>query len=228
MKVNLPEGILKTDNREQSRYGRLIKERVYSVFSEEITRNATAFQIVDINESNSSSIQVPTPPFESITVGQAMNEDEKLWTEAILSELQSLEKTGTFTIIKGNPPINRKLISSKLVLRKKLKSDGTLARCKARIVARGFEQEYGTDYFETFASVIRFNTLRILLAKAAADDLEIEALDVETAFLNPKLEEEIFMEVPQFFHLLHPNVNQDTHHLKLNKSLYGLKQAPLA
>ncbi|KAI1006901.1 hypothetical protein K3495_g1326 [Podosphaera aphanis] len=131
----------KTERR--SRYGRLIKERVYSVFSKEITKNATAFQIVDINESNSSSIQVPTPPFESITVGQAMNEDEKLWTEAILSELQSLEKTGTFTIIKGNPPINRKVISSKLVLRKKLKSDGTLAPRKARIVVvRGFEQEY--------------------------------------------------------------------------------------
>ncbi|KAI0994703.1 hypothetical protein K3495_g13478 [Podosphaera aphanis] len=216
----------KTERR--SRYGRLIKERVYSVFSKEITKNTTAFQIVDINESNSSSIQVPTPPFESITVGQAMNEDEKLWTEAILSELQSLEKIGTFTIIKGNPPINRKVISSKLVLRKKLKSDGTLARRKARIVVRGFEQEYGTDYFETFASVIRFNTLRILLAKAAADELEIEALDVETAFLNPKLEEEIFMEDPQFFQLVHPNVNRDTHHLKLNKSLYGLKQAPLA
>ncbi|KAI0992502.1 hypothetical protein K3495_g15683, partial [Podosphaera aphanis] len=132
----------------RSRYGRLIRDRAYSVFSRDIAVAATSSQIVHINQNDSSSIQVPTPPFESITIEQAMVEDKKLWTEAIFSELKSLEKTGTFTIMKGQLPKARKVISSKTVLRKKLKSDGTLARRKARIVVRGFEQEYGTDYFE--------------------------------------------------------------------------------
>ncbi|KAI1007644.1 hypothetical protein K3495_g589 [Podosphaera aphanis] len=157
-----------------------------------------------------------------------MAEDKKLWIEASFSELTSLEKTGTSTIMKGHLPEGQKVISSKTVLRKKLKFDGALARRKARIVVRDSEQEYGSDYLENFASVVRYNTFRILLAKAAAEDREIEALDVETAFVNPKLEEEIYMGVPQFFELLHPEVNPDTHCLKLNKSLYGLKQAPLA
>ncbi|KAI0992685.1 hypothetical protein K3495_g15500, partial [Podosphaera aphanis] len=99
----------KTERR--SRYGRLIKDKTFSVFSRDIAVAATAQQIVHINSNESSSIQVPTPPFESITVEKAMEEDKERWTEAIRSELRSLEKTGTFTILKGQPPKGRKVIS---------------------------------------------------------------------------------------------------------------------
>ncbi|KAI0994026.1 hypothetical protein K3495_g14157 [Podosphaera aphanis] len=210
----------------KSSYVRPLRKTAKEFFNRFITANAVSAQTVHINEGDSSSIQVPTPPFESITVEQAMHEDPELWKEAIKSELIPLKKTGTYTILSGSPPPGKKLISSKIVLRKKFKRDGTLSRRKARIVIRGFEQEYCIDYFETFASVIRYNTLRILLSKAAVDDLDIEALDVDTAFLNPKLNEEIYMEIPDFFALLHPGINCTKNYLKLNKSLYGLKQAP--
>jgi hypothetical protein len=64
---------------------------------------------------------------------------------------------------------------------------------------KGFEQRYSIDYFETFASVLRYSTLRALLAKAAAEDLEVDQLNVDTAFLNLTLKEEIYIEIPQFF-----------------------------
>lgn len=210
----------------KSKFGRPLRRVAKAVFNHVVTANAISAQAVHINAGESSSIQVPTPPFESITVEQAMHEDPKLWKEAIKSELRSLQATNTYTILTGSPPPGKKIISSKIVLRKKFRSDGSLDRRKARIVVRGFEQQYGIDYFETFASVIRYNTLRILLSKAAVDDLEIEALDVDTAFLNPKLEEEIYMEIPDFFSLQHPGINRKENYLKLNKSLYGLKQAP--
>ncbi|KAI0991135.1 hypothetical protein K3495_g17052, partial [Podosphaera aphanis] len=73
----------KTERR--SRYGRLIKDKTFSVFSRDIAVAATAHQIVHINSNESSSIQVPTPPFESITVEKAMEEDKERWTEAIRS-----------------------------------------------------------------------------------------------------------------------------------------------
>ena len=68
--------------------------------------------------------------------------------------------------------------------------------------------------------------MRTLLAKAAAEDLEVEQMDIETAFLNPTLSEDIYMEIPQHFDLIHPELKDKQAYLKLNKSLYRLKQAP--
>jgi hypothetical protein len=74
---------------------------------------------------------------------------------------------------------------------------------------------------------MRFDTLRSLLAKAATEDLEIDHLDVDQAFLNPTLKETIYMELPPFFQKLFPHLVTDTDaFVELNKSLYGLKQAP--
>ena len=90
---------------------------------------------------------------------------------------------------------------------------------------RGLKQQYSVNYFETFASVLKFATLRALLAKAAAEDLEIDQMDVDTAFLNPDLEEEVYMEIPEFFELVTPGVDPKQYCLRLRKALYGLKQA---
>ena len=74
---------------------------------------------------------------------------------------------------------------------------------------------------------MRFDTLRSLLAKAAAEDLEIDHLDVEQAFLNPTLKERIFIQLPPFFRELFPHLIGDMDaFVELNKALYGLKQAP--
>lgn len=88
------------------------------------------------------------------------------------------------------------------------------------MVARGFTQKPGIDYEETFAPVAKFTSLRCLLSVAASKDMEIDQVDVETAFLIPKLTEEVYVIIPDGF-------GSDTgKYAKLNKSLYGLKQAP--
>ncbi|KAI0991491.1 hypothetical protein K3495_g16696, partial [Podosphaera aphanis] len=154
------------------------------------------------------------------------DEDKDGWIEAITKELRALQTTGTFTVLEGSPPPGKKLISSRLVLRHKLGANLTGRIKKARVVARGFEQQAGIDYFDTFASVVRYNTLRTVLALAATINLEIDSIDIDTAFLNPPLKEETYLELPPYFEVLDPSVKRNTHYLKLNKSLYGLKQAP--
>ena len=77
--------------------------------------------------------------------------------------------------------------------------------------------------------MLRYTTLRILLAKAATKDLEAEHVDINTAFLNPNLIEEVYMKVLQFLEEVYLELREIVDaFLKLNKSLYGLKQAPRA
>lgn len=92
---------------------------------------------------------------------------------------------------------------------------------KARLVAKGYEQEYGVHYRETYAPVARLTSVRLLLALAAWFQWEIEQLDVITAFLNPHLAEEIYMEPPEGMEV------EDGKALRLLRTLYGLKQSPL-
>ncbi len=85
---------------------------------------------------------------------------------------------------------------------------------------RGFEQQYGIDYDETFASVVKPMSYKALFAIAAALDLEIHQMDVKTAFLYGDIDEEIFVEQPEGLG------NGSDQVCKLNKALYGLKQSP--
>ena len=64
-----------------------------------------------------------------------------------------------------------------------------------------------------------------LLAKAAIDNLEIDQIDMNMAFLNPNCKEEIYMQVPDYFDLIMPRITKSTYYLQLLKALYGLKQA---
>jgi hypothetical protein len=137
-------------------------------------------------------------------------------------EYDSLMANNTWTL---EPlPASRKPISCKWVFKIKQGANGEVERYKARLVARGFTQTYEVDYNETFAPVAKFTSIRCILALATLEDMEIHQMDVKTAFLNGKLEEEIYMEQPQGF------VRQGGEHLvcKLHKSLYGLKQSPRA
>ncbi|KAI0999901.1 hypothetical protein K3495_g8297 [Podosphaera aphanis] len=201
-----------------------ILSREKFAFGARVTESANALIIVDNEDSVSS--RDPTIASESITIDQAFEDDREGWIAAIIKELKALESTGTFTVLCGNPPTGRKLITSRLVLRYKSATNALERIKKARVVARGFQQEAGLDYSETFASVVRYNTLRIILGIAAVRDLEIDSVHINTAFLNLPLEQETYMELPPFFELLDPAATRRTYFLKLNKSLYGLKQAP--
>ena len=95
---------------------------------------------------------------------------------------------------------------------------------------QGFKQEYRIDYTETFAPVAKFMTFRILLALAAKYNWEVEQMDVVTAFLNPLLQEEVYMELPEGYALTKdcPRTSGGRIVCRLRKCLYGLKQAPRA
>ena len=93
----------------------------------------------------------------------------------------------TYTIIRGTVLEGRLLLPSKLVLKHKYNTKGEVIRKKARLCIWGDKQTPDIDYFKTFASIIRYDTFRFLMAKVVAEDLELDHIEVETAFLNPPL-----------------------------------------
>ena len=76
----------------------------------------------------------------------------------------------------------------------KYKSNGTIERYKVRLVAKGFTQTYDIDYLETFTTIVKLNTVRVLLSLAATLDWPLQQLDVKNAFLNEDFEEEVYMD----------------------------------
>ena len=119
-------------------------------------------------------------------------------------------------------PKDQKPVNCKWVFKKKLAADGSISSYKARLVAQGFTQQYGVNYDETFAPVVRFESVRSLLSLAAEKGLLLHQMDVSAAFLNGELDEEIYMSQPQGFII----PGKENLVCKLQKSLYGLKQSP--
>jgi hypothetical protein len=115
-------------------------------------------------------------------------------------------------------------VDIKWVFKIKRNPDGSIARYKARLVARGFTQEHGIDYTETFAPTVKFSTIRVILALAAFHDWEVEQLDVVTAFLSAELKEKVYMRQPEGFR----ECDDDDSELvcELQRAIYGLKQSP--
>ena len=144
------------------------------------------------------------------------------WHQAAIDEYRSLIENGTWTLV-PKPKGNVNIVGSKWVFKSKRDEHGEVVRYKARLVAQGYSQEYGTDYNETFSPVVRFTSIRTILAIAARDDFEIENMDVETAFLNAYLDETIYLRQPQGFQERGPNGEELV--CKLEKAIYGLKQA---
>ena len=96
-------------------------------------------------------------------------------------------------------PTGWKAIGCKWVFKEKFDNIGNSHCYKARLVAKGFSQKYGKDYDETFAPVVRHETIRTLFSVAAAKKMEIRHFDVKMAFLHKDLEEDIFMDQPPVF-----------------------------
>ena len=136
-------------------------------------------------------------------------------------EMQSLYKNNTWELTKL--PKGKKAIGCKWIFAKKqgsLQEDAV--RYKARLVAKGYAQREGIDYNEVFSPVVKRSSIRILLALVAQNELELDQLDVKTAFLHGDLEEEIYMTQPTGYKA----AGKEELVCKLQKSLYGLKQSP--
>ncbi|GKF44639.1 retrovirus-related pol polyprotein from transposon TNT 1-94, partial [Tanacetum coccineum] len=94
----------------------------------------------------------------------------------------------------------------------------------ARLVAKGFRQEEGLDFEESFALVAHLEAIRIFIANAASKNMTVYQMDVKTAFLNDELKEEVYVYQPEGF----VDPERPHHVYRLKKALYGLKQAPRA
>ncbi|GJW99222.1 retrovirus-related pol polyprotein from transposon TNT 1-94, partial [Tanacetum coccineum] len=112
----------------------------------------------------------------------------------------------------------------KWIYKVKLDELGGILKNKARLVARGYRQEEGIDFEESFASVARLEAIRIFLAFAAHMNMVVYQMDVKTAFLSGNLWEEVYVSQPDGF----VDPDNPNHVYKLKKTLYGLKQAPRA
>ena len=100
--------------------------------------------------------------------------------------------------------------------------NGNIVRNKARLVTKGYNQEEGINFDETYALVVRLEDVRLLLAYACMCNFKLSQMDVKSAFLNGLLNEEVYVsQPPDFEDQLYPN-----HVFKLKKTLFELKQAP--
>ena len=142
--------------------------------------------------------------------------EKEQWIEAMNEEIKCLNDNNTWDL--ADLPESRHAVGSKWVFKRKLDENNQVVSYKARLVAQGFSQKYGTDYDEVFAPVIRSSTFRLLLAVSAKRKYVVKQFDIKSAFLNGELQEEIYLKQPPGF-----QVNNQVYRLK--KSLYGLKQA---
>ncbi|XP_022899289.1 uncharacterized protein LOC111412586 [Olea europaea var. sylvestris] len=141
------------------------------------------------------------------------------WKNAMEEEMESMKSNQVWDLV--DLPSGRKAIGNKCVLKIKRRVDGIIERYKTHLVAKDYTQQEGIDYEETFSPVVRFTSIRLLLAIVARLDLELHQMDMKTAFLNGELDEKIYIQQPVDF----IKTSQENKVCKLNRSIYGLKQS---
>ncbi|KAG2877875.1 hypothetical protein PC117_g27012 [Phytophthora cactorum] len=169
--------------------------------------------------ASANAVEATVDLSEPSTFQEAVNgPDQVHWRKAIRAELKSMRLRGVFRAAKL--PNGQRAIGTKWVFKIKRKADGSIEKYKARLVAKGFKQKYGIDYTETFSPVVKYVTLRMVIAIAKYFGWPLDQLDVVTAFLYGIMKEQVFCIVPEGVEL---DGNFDC--LELVKAIYGLKQA---
>jgi Reverse transcriptase (RNA-dependent DNA polymerase)/Integrase core domain/Chromo (CHRromatin Organisation MOdifier) domain/gag-polypeptide of LTR copia-type len=178
------------------------------------TQHALTVVVSDIDSQSVANYIIPQSYNEALK-----HPDKDKWRIAIEEELNSLQHFNTFT--PSILPNGRKPIDCRWVFAVKRDVNNKIIRWKARLVVKGFKQQEGIDFFETFSPTVKIKSIKYILGIAAHEDLEIKQLDFDTAFLNANLTEDIYVSIPQGY-----KNNSNYSALRLNKALYGLKQAP--
>jgi hypothetical protein len=144
-----------------------------------------------------------------------------VWKEAMMEEYASIMKNDVWEVVPR--PEGKKVVGSKWIYKVKHAADGSVDKYKERFAAKGFSQREGVDYEETFASVARYSSIRIVFSLAAEMGWHVHQMDVKIAFLNGVVEE-VYVEQPEGFEV----GDRETHVYRLRRALYGFKQAPRA
>ncbi|KAH9689109.1 retrovirus-related pol polyprotein from transposon RE1 [Citrus sinensis] len=157
---------------------------------------------------------------EPDSVGEALQDTN--WFTAMKNEYDALIENRTWSLVPRTE--NQKVVGNKWVYRIKYNTDGSVVKYKARLVAKGFQQIEGVNYFDTFSPVVKPATVRVVLSLAVMNQWIVRQVDVNNAFLNGELSEEVFMQQPEGF----VDKSKSNYVCRLHKALYGLKQAPRA
>ncbi|GJR54353.1 retrovirus-related pol polyprotein from transposon TNT 1-94 [Tanacetum coccineum] len=157
---------------------------------------------------------------EPKNVKEAMT--DPAWIESMQEELLQFKRLDVWVLVPL--PDNIKPLTLKWLFKNKHDEENTVIRNKSRLVVRGYRQEEGIDFEESFAPVARMEAIRIFLAYAAHKSFIVFQMDVKTAFLHGTLKEDVYVCQPEGF----IDADHPSHVYKLKKALYGLKQAPRA
>ncbi|KAM1007578.1 hypothetical protein ACFX2A_004219 [Malus domestica] len=144
------------------------------------------------------------------------------WRQVMQQEIEAIEKNDTWELT--DLPPGGKTIGVKWVFKTKMDENGEVDKYKARLVTKGYSQQYGVDFSKVFAPVARMDTIRMVISLAAQKGWEIYQLDVKSAFMHGAIDEEVFVEQPQGYE----QKESESKVYRLKMALYGLKQAPQA
>ena len=200
---------------------------------------------VEVTSSSHTSSDIHSPRYKSLTnlysetspiiqdeeahllsgeepLSYAETASEEAWMRAMREEMLSIDRNDTWQL--EFPPPNCRPIGLKWIFKLKKNPQGEVIKHKARLVVKGYSQRKGIDYEEVYAPVVRFETIRLLIALAALKGWQIHHLDVKSAFLNGEINEVIHVKQMEGFLVK----GKEGYVLRLKKALYGLKQAPRA
>jgi Reverse transcriptase (RNA-dependent DNA polymerase) len=147
---------------------------------------------------------------------------EEVWRNAMEDEIKMIEKNETWELVEK--PKEKDIVGLKWIYKTKTNPNGSVQKCKARLVTKGYSQQPEIDYQETFAYVAKYKIIRMLISLAAHKGWKMFQLDVKSVFLNGVLKEKVYVVQPQSFEV----EGEEEKMYKLKKTLYGLKQAPRA
>nr|GEW08532.1 retrovirus-related Pol polyprotein from transposon TNT 1-94 [Tanacetum cinerariifolium]GEW08956.1 retrovirus-related Pol polyprotein from transposon TNT 1-94 [Tanacetum cinerariifolium] len=203
-------------------------EEYYATSPPEDSDNSTANTLDNENTSSSSSIVVEedeAPQIVSSSAKQVATEPNSPVLNEIADELVQEDVTEfDGNVFYNAPPTPINIIIVKWIWKNKTDAKNMIIQNKSRLVAKGYGQEEGIDFEESFTPVARLKAVRIFMAYAAHKNFLIYQMDVKMAFLNSPLKEEVFVRQPDGF--VDPDFPNHVYHLK--KALYSLKQAPRA
>jgi hypothetical protein len=144
------------------------------------------------------------------------------WRAAMSDEFDALRHTNTWVLIPRPPGVN--IVGSKWIFKTKQRLDGSVDKYKACLIARGFTQQYGVNYGDTFSPVVKPTTVRLVLSLDISRGWSLWQIDVSNAFLHGFLSEDVYMQQPPGFE----DARYPSHVCKLQRALYGLEQSPHA
>jgi hypothetical protein len=141
--------------------------------------------------------------------------------------IRALEEHDTWTVTRRSSiPEGANVLPGTWVFKIKRFPDGRYRKTKARFCVRGDRQIEGVDYFDKYAPVVSWSTVRLLLCLSISNGWKTRQVDFSNAFVQAKLKEDVYISLPAMFEGPKGEGNQEVV-LKLNRSLYGLVQAPL-